>query len=105
MEHNDAVNHILIELSKRGYFVYRREVGLFFDMRGNKRKIGIKGEADIQGIAPGGRAVAVEVKTGKAVRRKEQKRWAERFIQIGGLYELARINSLEDVKKVLTNCQ
>ena len=81
--------------------VFRRDVGLFMDQRGHPRKIGVPGEADIQGIQPGGRAVAIEVKVGRDKRRPHQEAWATRFVQVGGLYCLAVANTEDDIKKIL----
>ena len=100
MTHNDALNLILVEFSKRGCMVARRDVGLFYDRRGVPRKIGTVGEADIQGTMPGGQSIAIEVKTGNAVRTKQQKAWAERFISIGGHYILAQIKDKKDIDKL-----
>ena len=101
MTHTDALNLCLIELSSRGCMVCRREVGLFRDMRGFPRHVGTKGEADIQGIMPGGRGIAVEVKIGEDVQNPQQKKWMKRFMDTGGLFILARIVEKEDVKKIL----
>ena len=100
LTHNDAINLCLIELSARGNMVARREVGLFNDMRGHPRRVGVVGEADIQGVRPGGQALAVEVKTGAAVQNPQQKKWMKRFMEMGGHFVLARIVEKEDVKKI-----
>lgn len=101
MTHSDAVKLTLLELSALGCMAARREVGLFRDERGTPRKIGISGEADVQGIAPGGRAVGIEVKTGRASRTQQQKRWGARFTQLGGLYVVARFSEREDGRETI----
>jgi hypothetical protein len=101
IDHSTAVKFCLIKLSKQGYMVARREVGLYIDQRGVPRKIGIVGEADIQGIMPGGRAIAVEVKTGSQKQTPEQKAWMKRFMELGGKFVLARINEERDVQNNL----
>lgn len=101
MTHADAIRLTLLELSALGCMPAKRDVGLFYDERGTPRKIGIPGEADVQAVAPGGRAVAVEVKLGKATPSRDQKRWAARFSQLGGLYVLARFNDHEDGRETI----
>lgn len=97
MTHNDAVRIAMLTLSELGCrHVVRREVGLFYDRRGNPRHIGVAGEADVQAVAPGGRACAVEVKTGSARRTPQQKRWGASFAQSGGIYVVAQFSELED---------
>ena len=96
MTHNDAVALTLITLSELGCLAARREVGLFKDLRGNPRRIGTPGEADVQGTLPWGQSVAVEVKTGNATPSADQKRWGAAFRSKGGLYILARFNATVD---------
>lgn len=102
ISHNDAVKSALLAAAKCGAMVFRREVGLFYDQRGNPRKVGFPGEADVQGILRGGRAIAIEIKTGAARRTEEQKRWARRFIELGGLYVLARYSDRESGDQLIT---
>lgn len=91
MRHNEAIASARLAASEAGIKVFRRDVGLFFDRRGNQRRIGTAGEADLQGWQVGtGRAVAIEVKTGKAVRTDDQKKWGAAFEADGGLYIVAR---------------
>jgi hypothetical protein len=117
--HDEAVNEALLAVSRLGHRAWRREVGNFYDARviktaighlfsGRPReaaavlrrakphKIGVPGEADVQGILSGGWALAVEVKTGAAQRREGQVRWAQMFQTMGGCYVLARWNDRED---------
>ncbi len=84
--HTNAVKLILLELSHLNCLAARREVGLFYDKRGNPRKIGVDGEADIQGITPTGRAIAVEVKIGRDKVREDQSTWAQAWEKRNGLY-------------------
>ncbi len=52
---------------------------------------GIKGEADIQGwIAPFGRGLAVECKTGSGELEEDQEKWRTMFVKVGGLHIVAR---------------
>jgi hypothetical protein len=57
---------------------------------------GIKGAADITGLTASGRRLEIEVKTGEAVQRKEQKSYQAMIGKMGGLYLIAR-----DVDKTL----
>lgn len=101
LTHNDALKLMLIELSRCGCMVARRDVGLFTDWRGRPRRVGVLGEADIQGVMPGGRALGVEIKTGKAEQSKQQKAWSRRFKEMGGKFILARILEHGDEKKIV----
>lgn len=93
ISHSDACRRAQLAASEMGARLFRREVGLFTDLRGNPRKIGIEGEADLQGWLSDGYAFAVEVKTGKARRTTEQKRWAAAF---RGVYVVARYSETEN---------
>lgn len=93
MTHTEACNIARLIAAKYRVVLFRREVGLFYDRRGNERRLGVAGEADLQGWLPCGRAAAIEVKTGKAVRNKEQKLWANAF---PGFYILARFPGGEE---------
>lgn len=91
MNHTNACKSAMLALSRCGVrMVTLRPVGLFTDLHGNMRRIGVIGEADVQGILQTGRAVGVEVKTGRGVENKDQIRWRDAFIANGGLYILAR---------------
>jgi len=89
LHHQKLVDEILLAVgSMPTVRLWTRPVG--FDQSRNI-KYGIKGEADLQGIiAPRGRALAIECKTGNAVLSKEQKLWRAMFEKFGGLYILAR---------------
>ena len=96
MNHSSAVARALLTASECGAMVAQRTVGLFTDKRGNLRSIGIMGEADIQGVAADGRALAIEIKTNNATTSKEQKKWAKAFKARNGLYVLARYSDTSD---------
>lgn len=104
ISHADACRLAMLELSRLGCrHVVQRTVGLFRDERGTPRRIGEPGEADVQAVAPGGRAVAVEIKTGNAHRTAQQKRWGDSFVRSGGLYCVARFNSASDGLETIRN--
>lgn len=77
--------------------VWPRVVGVGRALKTNNViRYGLMGESDIDGIiAPLGKRLSIEVKTGKAIRTPQQKRFAEMIIKFGGLYVLAR--SMDDV--------
>jgi len=92
LTHNNAVRRAIFAVQRAGGRAWRRDVGLFYDQRGTLRRIGTKGEADVQGILPGGRAIAIEVKTGNGRRTVQQRAWAAAWERLGGLYVVARYN-------------
>lgn len=98
MTHDDAVSEALLTVSRMGHRAFRREVGHFRDLRSDKvHSIGTKGEADVQGIIrPGGWALAIEVKTGNAVRSARQIKWGRMWLLMGGCYVVARWNDSSD---------
>ncbi len=54
---------IRLELSKKGCKVFRSQVGLFYTQYGDMINIGVKGESDLRGHKPDGRAFYLECKT------------------------------------------
>lgn len=94
--HPEAVHAALRAIVSCGGRAWPRNVGLFRDVRGNPRKVGVRGEADVQGLVPGGRALAVEVKTGAAERTPEQRAWGRMWVAMGGLYVVARYSDSDD---------
>lgn len=94
--HPQAVSSALLAVSGMGHRAWARNVGVFADMRGTHRRIGVKGEADIQGILRGGYALAIEVKTGHAFRTPHQRAWGAMWLAMGGCYVLARYSDSDD---------
>lgn len=90
MTHGQAVRASILLIQQAGGRAWQRDVGLFYDRRGTPRRIGSPGEADVQGVLPGGRFVAVEVKTGTGRRTRQQVAYARTIERLGGLYVLAR---------------
>lgn len=68
---------IRLELSKRGCKVFRSQVGLFYTQYGEMINIGVKGESDLRGHRPDGKAFYIEAKTPIGHHRLEQ----EKFIK------------------------
>lgn len=118
--HQKLVSEILAAFGAHPCLLLRkRTVGVFDTKTKRKLKVGQTGEADIDGIwrrqvhgsrviNPNGMQphtvekyltlgvhVAIEVKTGKAVKSAAQVAWAQAWSAMGGVYILAR--SVEDV--------
>lgn len=53
-------------------------------------QFGIKGQADLTGILPGGTRLEIEVKSSKGKQRKDQKVFGNMIEKKGGLYVLAK---------------
>lgn len=66
---------IRLELSKRGCKVFRSQVGLFYTQYGDMINVGIKGESDLRGHRPDGKAFYLECKTPIGKARPEQKKF------------------------------
>ena len=106
-------NRILMALSKAGCLVFRNEsagawVGKVLHKDANQVtltdarmiRFGLAvGSADIIGIAPCGRFLAIEIKTSKGRATKEQLRFIEAVNNAGGIAGIAR--SVEDALKLI----
>jgi hypothetical protein len=66
-------------------------------------RFGLKGSADILGILSGGQFFSIEVKTGSATQRPEQKAFQAMVTKFGGIYLLVR--SAEEVESFLNGRQ
>lgn len=104
-------NSILEYLKMRGVFCFKVNTGGVFDptsrrFRKNKNKHVITGVADILGVLPNGRFLAIEVKTPNSSRSNKtyatdnQKFFIANIKANGGLAFIAR--SVDDVKAELT---
>ena len=91
---------ILQFLAANRIFVFRvNTMGVYDPMfKGYRRHsaFSIRGVADILGIMPGGRFLAVEVKAAKGRQSPDQKHFEELVKRAGGIYVLAR--SIDDVR-------
>jgi hypothetical protein len=99
-------NQILTYLFKRGIFAWKNQsVGIYDPVkriyRKNNNPFHIKGVSDILGILPGGRILAIEVKTEKGRVSPEQQFFIQKINDRGGLAFVAR--SIYDVEKELAN--
>jgi hypothetical protein len=88
--------HILAWLHGNGVFAWRENSGVVI-MRGHQYRMGYPGIADIMGVLPGGRILAIEVKDIKGRQNDNQKLFQQKIEESGGLYILAR--SIGDVQE------
>lgn len=95
--HGDLKALVLVRLSELGIMAWNAPTGLALPI-GTLRPVryGLPGQADVLAVLPpSGRSLAVEVKTGRSRLSKEQRRWARRFQEAGGLY--LPVRSIEDL--------
>ena len=94
-------NSILAYLqTQKGFFWKNNTVGVYDPVKKTFRrqsKYCINGVADILGVTPGGRFVAIECKSKKGKASKAQEHFLSMVSNFGGLGFIAR--SIEDVKK------
>ena len=94
-------NRIMMDMSEKGYLVWRNQVGLFKTLDGRTVNIGIKGSSDLMAVKPTvitpemvGQTlavfVAVEVKTATGRQSEPQKKWQQAVEKMGVKYILAR---------------
>lgn len=89
--HTDLVNRTMLALSARGVMCWRNPTGRTRTASGSVFGFGLVGSGDILGvIPPNGRALAVEVKTGRGRQTPAQIRFQTAFSKRGGLYVVAR---------------
>lgn len=90
MTETDIQTAIRIELSKRGCFVQRTNVGTFYMADGRPVRIGIPGQSDLCGHRPGdGRAWYIEVKRPGEEPRENQERFLRQMRDSGALAGVA----------------
>ena len=100
-EETNIMNRIMLAMSKKGYLVWRNQVGLFKTLDGRTVNIGIKGSSDLMAVKPTvitpemvGQTlavfVAVEVKTATGRQSEPQKKWQKAVEKLGVEYILAR---------------
>ena len=97
----NIMNKIMLAMSKKGYLIWRNQVGLFKTLDGRTVNIGIKGSSDLMAVKPTiitpemvGQTlavfVAVEVKTSTGRQSEPQKKWQNAVEKLGVKYILAR---------------
>lgn len=101
MTEADLVAAILIRFgSDPRVRIWRANVLVAKDRRGQIVRAGVPGQADISGLlAPTGRRLEIECKSPTGRQRDDQRRWQAMIESLGGLYVLAR--STHDVEAAL----
>ena len=89
-EETAVQNKIMVELSKMGCVVFRRNVGLFYTQDGRMITIGQKGEADLQGHTSTGKCFYLETKTLTGAKRKEQETFVKAMRASGAIADFVR---------------
>ena len=97
-------NSILAYLqTQKGFFWKNQSVGVWDNVRKTYRKpnnrFHIIGTADVLGCLPGGKFIALEVKTKRGRATQNQKDFLQRISVLGG--KAAIVKSIDDVKAVL----
>lgn len=92
-------DQIRLELAKRGCKVFRTQVGLFYTQYGQMIRIGEKGESDIRGHTPEGRAFYIEAKTPVGHHRPEQIKFIKAMKESNALAGFA--NSVEQALEIV----
>lgn len=95
---------VLLALARLGCMVWRSNTGMAYPVSEIKHTshpprpvmYGVPGQPDIIGVAPGGRALAVEVKTARGKQSDQQRLFQRAWEACGGLYLLVR--SVDDAK-------
>ncbi len=91
-----VVNACIKWLWAQGCFVWRNNTGALPDKTGRKVHYGHKGSADIIGVNPYGKFIAVEAKSAKGRITPEQAIFRDRIEAKGGVYVLAK--SIDDLE-------
>lgn len=91
MREQDIQRLIMLALSEAGCLIFRQNVGVLKNAAGIPIRFGLAiGSSDLIGIAPGGRFLAVEIKTAKGKATPEQLRFIEAVRDRGGIAGIAR---------------
>lgn len=91
MKESDIQRLIMLALSEAGCLIFRNNVGVLKNAAGIPIRFGLAiGSSDLIGIAPGGRFLAVEIKTPTGKATPEQIRFIEAVRARGGIAGIAR---------------
>ncbi|MGL4517040.1 MAG: VRR-NUC domain-containing protein [Shewanella sp.] len=91
MKESDIQRLIMLALSEAGCVVWRNNCGVLKNAAGIPIKFGLcVGSSDLIGIAPGGRFLAVEIKTPTGKATPEQIRFIEAVRARGGIAGVVR---------------
>ena len=84
--------------TKRWMRLWRANCGVA-QMGSRVVRFGVRGQADLTGILPGGVRLEVEVKSDRGRQTEDQRNFQRMVERFGGVYVLAR--SVEDVERAL----
>lgn len=103
-DHQKLVDDILFAVgSMSNVRVWPRQVGVT-SIEGRVIAYGLPGETDIQGIiAPQGKMLCLEVKTGKGRLTEPQERYRDMIVRFGGVWACCR--SVKDAMDVVKSCR
>lgn len=91
MKESDIQRLIMLAMSEAGCLIFRNNVGVLKNAAGIPIRFGLAvGSSDLIGIAPGGRFLAVEIKTPTGKATPEQLRFIEAVRARGGVAGIAR---------------
>ena len=91
MREQDIQRLIMLALSEAGCLIFRNNVGVLKNAAGIPIRFGLAiGSSDLIGIAPGGRFLAVQIKTPTGKATPEQLRFIEAVRARGGIAGIAR---------------
>lgn len=91
MKESDIQRLIMLALSEAGCLIFRNNCGVLKNAAGIPIRFGLAvGSSDLIGIAPGGRFLAVEIKTPTGKATTEQMRFIEAVRARGGVAGIAR---------------
>lgn len=91
MREQDIQRLIMLALSEAGCLIFRNNVGVLKNAAGIPIRFGLAvGSSDLIGIDPGGRFLAVEIKTPTGKATPEQLRFIEAVRARGGIAGIAR---------------
>lgn len=87
----NIMNACMVALSAAGCLVWRNNVGVLKDASGRPIRYGLcVGSADLIGVAPDGKFLAVEVKTATGRTSEAQDRFIAAVLRLGGRAGVAR---------------
>ena len=96
MKESLVVSACIQWLHVNGCFIWRNNTGAFKDATGRWVRYGLNGSADVIGVNPSGRFIAVEAKSDKGKPTEQQLRFGERVVAHGGVYVVA--HSIDDLE-------
>lgn len=100
MSEIDIQNEIRIALSQRGIVIFRNNLGVLQDKKGNFVRYGLgnPGGSDLIGLTPEGRFIAIEVKIPSGKVTEDQENFLNVIKKNGGISGVAR--SVEEALEI-----